>query len=201
MSSADGMPSWTSVDGDGSSSISKNQMSEETRTQLESLELGNDDNKVVQDSSSTNNKRNVRFWLSLVLAVVLSAIFIYAAVVQFNDSGARLAWGLFYVFQAVLTVLALFRHCIFTAPNRMLDLPMMVLAGGLSIWSIVMVATSAAAVAKADSGGAKAGGDNSRLTDKQEKVLELVGASIGLVSSIYYGIMIKFCMKPKKDEY
>lgn len=148
-------------------------------------------------SSSPNPcwRKTVRY-LNWGVSLGLLAVFVASAVLQKNDANSSWNWVLFYAFHAATVALFFFfRAC---ASVECIDKPLLVLGGGMLVWSVVMVAISGKQLSDAKS--SDAGGDSDRLNDRQEKQLEVAGASLGLISAVYHVAIWKFCCQSAKRD-
>jgi hypothetical protein len=140
---------------------------------------GHDDvvtkNNVAEETPTMEQQvsRSINCWRYAArysFGLLLSLLFVYSFVVQFNDTDGVGNWALFYLLHGFLAVLGL-------ANLPKLRPIMAVMAGAMIVWSIVMVIiTSSIQLAKTEAGGGGVeGGDNNNATDREEKAYELGG--------------------------
>lgn len=176
--SSDNTPTWTSNNNEDPSSSSA----------VDDIALNNAEG--VDSSSSPGRPARTFFhWRSIVfytVSILLFALFIYAAVVQNNDSDV-VVWYFFYALHAVLPATVIL-HCVFPAKITY------VLSAVMVIYSLVLIIISAVNL-----GGVKEGEQtqNGQSSLQEELAFELGGACLGLISAVYHGGVVK-CMQQRK---
>lgn len=141
------------------------------------------------DSSSPGPAARTFTWRSILfytVSILLFALFIYAAVVQNNDSDA-VVWYLFYALHAVLPATVIL-HCVFPAKVTY------VLSAVMVLYSLVLIIISAVNLAGVKEGEKTQNGQSSL---QEELAFELGGACLGLISAVYHGGVVK-CMQKRK---
>jgi len=202
-SDAYGEPDW--LKGDNTSSPAATQEDKDSANFTSSLEI--DDNptaspSVAAQSSSTPKEKSefcTKFirYLNWSISLGLLAIFIISAVLQGNDASSSLNWLLFYAFHATTAALFFFFRACFQKMRECMDKPLLALGAGMLVWSIIMVGISGKKLSDASS--SNAGGDSSKFNDKEEKALEVAGATFGMFSAIYHVMVWKFCCKGDRE--
>ena len=161
-------------------------------------------NKNAQESSSSSRVSFVCGLLTVV-SLLLLILFVYSASVQANDSDG-LQWTVYYSFVAAVPALYLVFYLCSCGPAAALAI--YVLSTAVGIWSIVVIVISALKLQEvSNDDGEETGttttndigdvGDNPNQTVQQEVSLELGGAAIGLVSSVYHATMTLCCVSTR----
>uniref|UniRef100_A0A7S1FPF3 MARVEL domain-containing protein n=1 Tax=Corethron hystrix TaxID=216773 RepID=A0A7S1FPF3_9STRA len=130
-----------------------------------------------------------------VLVGSLVIIFIYAIIVQANDTSGIVLWSIFYALHALLCALALISYHVDSIKNKSkcILLPISV---ALIIWSLIQIIVVYTQLGRADDTEEK-GGDNPSATDREEKIYELIGAIFGLVVASVHSFVSMKCSHVK----
>jgi hypothetical protein len=124
--------------------------------------------------------------------LLFSLLFLYSFAVQFNDTDSVGTWAIFYLLHGLLAVMGLINLL-------KIRTIMVVLAGGMIVWSIVMIITASLDLAKTEAGGGVEGGDNNNATVREEKAYELAGACVGTMSGLFHFFLFKYSPPPASE--
>ena len=149
------------------------------------------------DTTTPSSSRNWCRWVRIGLGLILTALFCICAYYEFNDQKLAYMWAIFYLLHAILALAATLRVCMCTS---LLTLPLLILAGGMLLWSLILMAIAAADVAKTPKGGSTQGGGSDNQTPLVEAGFNLGGSLIGVLSATYYMVDIKCCTKKNNDD-
>mmetsp|Transcript_35248 Transcript_35248/g.38997 ORF Transcript_35248/g.38997 Transcript_35248/m.38997 type:complete len:182 (+) Transcript_35248:1-546(+) len=128
-----------------------------------------------------------------LISCVLVALFVYSAIVQTNDNDG-LQWIIFYALNAVLPAIFM---CYYTPRISLSVIYIYLLSAVTSVWSIVLIVIASLNIRDTppEGGTNERGGDNDKLTLREEYIFELAGALICLFSSLYHPMIARFCVK------
>ena len=104
-------------------------------------------------------------------------------------------WKFFYSMHAVsVGLFVVAKGVLRNNGAKLMKKPLGVLLFTMSIWSIVLVVMSAINVHGAPKGDQDPGGDAPEFNDREEKVLELSGATLCMCSALYHIALLKYCL-------
>mmetsp|Transcript_8428 Transcript_8428/g.12212 ORF Transcript_8428/g.12212 Transcript_8428/m.12212 type:complete len:177 (-) Transcript_8428:45-575(-) len=143
-------------------------------------------------SDQINNKANkCGLFAGYFLCFAFLVIFIVSATFQDNDGSERYLWTIFYIMHATIAALVLLFKSCFSAWKTKAELPLLLLSLAMIIWSIVMITKSAIEIPQASGDGE----DSENFSDEEEKIFELSGSILGLISTIYHALFWQCCGK------
>lgn len=188
-SDSNNVPGWLQNTDDDGKRDEENGASNAGGSAKDSLEM-EDTNKNIAKTESGHAQRGGRcfLWMTSIVSLFFLVIFVISAFFQGNDTDGRgVVWWIFYALHAVLAACCLclrWAKCVVC-----IEKPVQLLSGLMVVYSIVLIAISAKKVSDATTSAP--GGDSEAFNDKEEKTLELSGASLGLASAIFHIILWK----------
>lgn len=155
--------------------------------------------KDISPSKWYTNSR-LRQWSMLIGSIILTVLFAYSAIVQYNDTDSVYPDMTFYVFHFVLSVSVSMQQT-FRCYKQGRDVfahqvIFWGVASAMGCWSVALIAIPATKFpleGEAGDMGGDMGGDNNAATLKEELVLEITGAVLGLFSVGYHVVWIQLC--------
>jgi uncharacterized membrane protein (UPF0136 family) len=129
-------------------------------------------------------------------ASLISLLFvgIFAASAYFHDRDSNIAI-LWVVFFSVHAAIAFFSVVTRRCCRGWFEKAVSGVAFSGMVWGIVMVVLTALEYQKTEGGGPKEGGLNDKLTEKEEKLVPVIGAALGVVSGFFHILLYSCCAR------
>mmetsp|Transcript_10289 Transcript_10289/g.15839 ORF Transcript_10289/g.15839 Transcript_10289/m.15839 type:complete len:209 (-) Transcript_10289:2562-3188(-) len=191
-------PAWADVSGTsstpsataGDTSWLTSTNDEETPPALSSAEMASPD----VEKKSSQRGRGLPVFLFIISTLFL-AVFVYSLIEQRDDKDGFL-WMLFYGFHAALAAaFIVYRFICF--PEKIVY----GLAASMLVWSSILIVIASIKLSDTESGGSKAGGDDSEMTEREEIVFEVAGAAVGWGSAFWHAMMVRCCGANNSEKY
>jgi len=164
-------------------------------------EFKEDGDQTESPHSCCHNIARYCHWSMLAISIILTIIFAYSAIVQYNDSDSVFVYATFYTLHFAFSFFVSLQHMLSCLNCDTRDesgnfarvkLVFWVVASVMAIWSVVMIIIPAAKL-PVEGGEEDKGGDNNDATLEEEIHYEIAGASLGLFSALYHVIWIQMC--------